>query len=202
MTTVVVTALGSALGVIGVIAALRPASPSLHSALLELERHPDSAWRRSEVPIRPSGVRLDRYFAAHLAVVASERDYVRSRLWPLLTITGISVQEFCGEVLLGATAGFVLPGVWWIVVTAGGVHIPFAVPIWTGLTLGCAGGALPVLVLHSRARRARRSARRVVGSFLNLVVLCLAGGMGIEGALHASARVGEDDKDAFPHPSG
>jgi Flp pilus assembly protein TadB len=80
-----------------------------------------------------------------------------------------------------------------MVVTAGGVQLPFVVPIWTGLTFGCAGAVLPFAVLHSRASRARRSARRVVGSFLNLVVLCLAGGMGIEGALHASARVGDDD---------
>jgi Flp pilus assembly protein TadB len=103
------------------------------------------------------------------------------------------MQDFCGEVVLAATAGLVLPGLWWMAVTAGGVHLPFVVPIWTGLTFGCAGGLLPFAVLHSRAGQARRSARRVVGSFLNLVVLCLAGGMGIEGALHASARVGDDD---------
>jgi len=89
--------------------------------------------------------------------------------------------------------GLLLPGVWWMVVTAGGVHLSFAVPLWAGLAFGCAGGALPLFVLHARASRARQSARRVVGSFLNLVVLCLAGGMGIEGALHASAGIGDDD---------
>jgi Flp pilus assembly protein TadB len=83
--------------------------------------------------------------------------------------------------------------VWWLVVTAGGVHLPFVVPVWAGLTFGLGGGLLPVLVLRSRANQARRSARQVVGSFLNLVVLCLAGGMGIEGALHESARIGGDD---------
>jgi Flp pilus assembly protein TadB len=78
------------------------------------------------------------------------------------------------------------------VVTAGGVHLSFAVPLWAALALGCGGGTLPVFVLQSKAKRAKRSARRVVGSFLNMVVLCLAGGMGIEGALHASAHIGED----------
>jgi hypothetical protein len=80
-----------------------------------------------------------------------------------------------------------------MVITAGGVHLPFAVPMWAGLAVGGCGGLLPVLVLHSEARQAKQSARLVVGSFLNLVVLCLAGGMGIEGALHASARIGDDE---------
>jgi len=79
-----------------------------------------------------------------------------------------------------------------MVVNLGGAHLPFTVPLGAALVLGCAGGGVPILVLRSKALRARRSARRVVGSFLNLVVLCLAGGMGIEGALHASARMEED----------
>ncbi len=193
MTTVVVTALGSALGVIGCFVALRPRSMSLRASLAELEGQRIGAGRTREMPPPSSGLRLDRLYGARLAAAVSLNDYVYSRLWPLLVVTGISVQEFCGEVVLGLAVGIVLPGLWWVVLTAGGVGLPFAVPLWSGLVLGCAGGLLPVLVLHSRATRARQSARRVVGSFLNLVVLCMAGGMGIEGALHASARIGEDD---------
>jgi Flp pilus assembly protein TadB len=127
-----------------------------------------------------------------LAVAVAERSYVRARVTPLLRITGTSLEDLCGEIVLAATVGFLLPDIWWMVVTAGGVHLPFGVPLWLGLTLGCGGAALPVFLLHSKATQARRSARRVVGSYLNLVVLCLAGGMGIESALHSSARIGED----------
>jgi tight adherence protein C len=193
MTTVVVTAVGSALGVIGFFAALRPGSPSLRAALRDLERLPGSTWPGSEVRGRSSTMRVDRALARKLADLASERDEVRMRLGPLLTLTGTSLEEVSGEVVLGAVVGLLLPGVWWMVVTAGGVHLSLAVPLWVGLVFGCAGGVLPLFVLHSRASRARQSARRVVGSFLNLVVLCLAGGMGIEGALHASAGIGDDD---------
>jgi tight adherence protein C len=193
MTTVVVTALGCALGVIGMVVALRPTSPTLRAAMAALEHPPKEAGSRSVEPRRGSGARLDRYLGVRLAAVVSERDDVRTRLGPLLAITGTSIQDLCGEVLLGATVGLVLPGLWWMLVTAGGVHLPFAVPLWVGLAMACGGGVLPVFVLHSRAGRARRTARRRIGSYLNLVVLCLAGGMGIEGALHESARIGEDE---------
>jgi Flp pilus assembly protein TadB len=130
--------------------------------------------------------------ASQMAVAMADRSYLRDRITPLLRITGSSLEDLCGEVVLAGVAGFLLPGIWWMVVTAGGVHLPFVVPLWLSLTLGCGGAALPVVLLHSKAAQARRSARRVVGSFLNLVVLCLAGGMGIESALHSSARIGED----------
>jgi pilus assembly protein TadC len=122
-----------------------------------------------------------------------ERDYVRARLWPLFAITGASIQEFFGEVILGASIGLVLPGLLWLIIEAGGANLPFIVPLWTGLVLGGGGALLPVLVLQSRARRAHRNARKVVGSFLNLVVLCLAGGMGIESALQASAGIRQNE---------
>ena len=46
---------------------------------------------------------------------------------------------------------------------------------------------LPVTLLFSRARERRRHFRIVIGSFVDLVVLSLAGGVGIEGALLAGA---------------
>jgi len=193
MTTVVVTALGSALGVIGCVVALRPRSVPLRAALAALEGQPLGTGQHPDTRRQPTGMRVDRYCAARLAAGVSQNEYVHSRLRPLLAITGTTVQEFCGEVILGASVGIVLPGLWWLVLAAGGVGLSFAVPVWAGFMLGWAGGLVPVLLLHSKAIRARRSARRVVGSFLNLVVLCMAGGMGVESALHASARIGEDD---------
>jgi tight adherence protein C len=193
MTMVVLAAVGSGLGVIGIFLGMHPASPTLRAALIQLESQPENALERTAVVRRRERGRVDARLAAKLAAAASEQTFVRQRVWPLLRVTGTSIQDLCREVLLGAGAGLVLPGVWWIVLTAGGVHLPFTVPVWSGLALSGCGGLLPFLVLHARAGQARRSARRVVGRFLNLVVLCLAGGMGIEGALHASARIGEDE---------
>ncbi len=59
---------------------------------------------------------------------------------------------------------------------------------------GAAGGAaVTVARVRRRADRRRRAAVRAVGSYLDLVVMCLAGGMGVESALHAAAGVPDDD---------
>jgi tight adherence protein C len=192
MTTVVVTAVGLGLGIIGVIVALNPAAPTLRAALARLDGPPSRIAGPPDAALPGSQDRIDRYLAGRLAAAATERDDLRTWLMPLLALTGGSIQELCGEVLLGASVGLVLPGLWWLVVTAGGVHVPLAIPVWVGLALAGLGGLVPIAILRGKAKQARRAARRVVGSFLNLVVLSLAGGMGIEGALHASAQMGED----------
>ena len=192
MTTVVVTAVGFGLGILGMIVALNPPAPTLRAALARLDRpltrvvpHPDSGSRGSEV-------RFDRYLTGRLATLAFEREDLSTWLAPLFALTGVSIQALASEVLLGASVGLVLPGLWWLVVTAGGVHVPLVIPLWSGLVLAGAGGFVPIALFRGKAKRARRVARRTVGSFLNLVVLSLAGGMGIEGALHASAQMGQD----------
>ena len=191
-TVVVVTALGMALGLMGIIISVRPSTPSLRAALAQLERRLVKGPELSRGFHGRPGLRLDRYPTRWLARVASERDDIRSWLWPFLAITDGTVEKLCGEVVLGASVGLVLPGLWWLILTAGGVDFSVSIPLWVGVVLSICGGILPVLLLASAAKRARKSARRVVGSFLNLVVLCLAGGMGIEGALHASANIGDD----------
>ena len=50
---------------------------------------------------------------------------------------------------------------------------------------------MPIFVMRAQARVGRRQARRMVGCFLDLVVLALAGGLGIEGALHSAAAIGD-----------
>ena len=192
MTAVIVTAVGFALGVVGMVSALHPAPPSLRAALADLERDPSRIGSRMGLTDRSSKIRPDLYLAGYLGAFVSEQDYARARLWPLFAITGTSIQELCGEIVLAASVGLLLPIAWWALVGIAGVHLPLAAVLWASLILGAGGALLPVLVLRSRARRARMSARRAIGSFLNLVVLCLAGGMGIESALHASARIGED----------
>ena len=58
--------------------------------------------------------------------------------------------------------------------------------------LGIGGALLPIAELNAEAKRGRRHAKRVICSFLDLVVLGLAGGMGIESALLTAAQLGEN----------
>ncbi len=111
----------------------------------------------------------------------------------MLKITDTSFDRLCAEVILGCAAGVLLPILWWAIVSMGGLRLSVLVPVWSAGVFGVAGGALPLVALRLESVKRRREARRAVGSFLDLVVLCLAGGMGIEGALHASAQIGTNE---------
>jgi len=64
------------------------------------------------------------------------------------------------------------------------------VPLWASLILMVGGFVLPDLGIRSDAARRRRDFRHALGSFLDLVVVALAGGGGVETALNDAASIG------------
>ncbi len=64
-----------------------------------------------------------------------------------------------------------------------------ATPVWVALVGLLLGGALPTLAVRSRAETLRRDFRHVIGSFLDLVAMNLAGGRGVPEALQSAASV-------------
>ncbi len=73
-----------------------------------------------------------------------------------------------------------------------GSPLPMAIPLWLGIAIaGCAAG-LPLLSLRSRAKDRRRHLIQATASLVDLVVLGLSAGMGIEGALSAATQVSND----------
>jgi len=110
-----------------------------------------------------------------------------------MTLTGTSLSEVCSHMVLAGAAGFLLPPFGWALLQAGGVDLPVLAPVAAGILGAVAGAALPVIMTVADAKRCRRRMRQGVGAFVNLVVLCLAGGMGLEGALSASAGVSHDE---------
>ena len=85
-----------------------------------------------------------------------------------------------------------IPAAAWALLITAGVHVSVLPPVATGVLLGIGGACIPIAELNAQARRGRRHARRVICSFLDLVVLGLAGGMGIESALLAAAQLGRN----------
>jgi pilus assembly protein TadC len=97
---------------------------------------------------------------------------------------------FAGKVLLGL-AMFLLGPVVWTILGIAGVPLPNSAPLAVALVLGAVGFFLPDLVLRSEAGARRRDFRRVVGSFLDLVAMNLAGGRGLPEAMLAASTVSD-----------
>ena len=71
-----------------------------------------------------------------------------------------------------------------------GAHLPLVVPLWASLIFMVGGFVLPDLGIRADAARRRRDFRHALGSFLDLVVVALAGGGGVETALSDAASIG------------
>jgi Flp pilus assembly protein TadB len=109
-----------------------------------------------------------------------------------LALSNSSLEVLCARVLASAAIGFFLPILASLGAVLLGVGIPLLIPLGAALLFGIAGALIPIVELNSASDRGRRHARRVICSFLDLVVLGLAGGMGIESALLTAAELGEN----------
>ena len=192
MITVVVSSFGFGLGLVGVLSGMRRRRPNLLGQL-SLLRSPSHIGTtpprgRSHAPWR-----LDQEFGSALAGAVRQRPWFVRTLGTRLALVDQSWEVLCSQCVLSAMAGFTLPALTWAVVRSGGLRVPWPVPVWAGLVVGAAGLVFPVFVLNAQATAARRSARRAVCSFLDLVMLGLAAGMGIESALQTAAQVGESE---------
>ena len=108
-----------------------------------------------------------------------------------LSVVGRSLETHLGYTLLGAAIGAIAP-----LLFLGLVSVLF--PGVLGLAIGGAvligvlvGALLPSLSISGTARTRRRDFRHVVGSFLDLVAMNLAGGRGVPEALQSASRISE-----------
>jgi Flp pilus assembly protein TadB len=110
-----------------------------------------------------------------------------------LAITGDSAESIVSKSLVAAGAGLIGPPFLWLAATRFGQgSLSPVVPVTVALIAVPAGLCLPVVALFRRADARRRHFRTVIGSFVDLVVLGLAGGVGVEGALFAASGMSED----------
>ena len=108
-----------------------------------------------------------------------------------LRVVGRPIEAHMGEKAAVALLGLLLPQALAFGVRAAyGWHVGAAIPLWASLVLATGGFFVPDVAVHSQAEERRASFRYALGSFLDLVIISLAGGGGVESALHDSARVG------------
>jgi tight adherence protein C len=72
-----------------------------------------------------------------------------------------------------------------------GAHLPLVLPIWGAICLGVVGFFIPDLGVHTEASSRRAEFRHGLSAYLDLVVISLAAGGGIETALGDASDVGD-----------
>jgi Flp pilus assembly protein TadB len=100
------------------------------------------------------------------------------------------IEQHVADKVVGATAGFLLPWAWWTIGVAAGITVAPGVIAVLAAGLALAGFLLPDLALRAEASKRRREFTQALGAFLDLVVIALAGGAGIESALDDAASIG------------
>lgn len=100
------------------------------------------------------------------------------------------VAVHLAEQATGAIAGLLLPALFAVVLAIGDVSLGVAVPVAASVVLAAAGFFAPELAVRSEAAKHRAAFRHALGSFLDLVVVSLAGGAGVDQALDDASHVG------------
>lgn len=176
---------GVGVGLLAIASGLRPARPSLADALAALRRPPAPA------PLVPAAgadsvlVRLGRPLAGPLARYRLPGARVRADIGAL----GRDPQAHLAEKAALAVIGLVLGPATAGLLALDGAHLSWPIPAWAGIALGAGGFLAPDLAARSQARLRRRDFRHALSAYLDLVVIALAAGGGLDSALRDAASV-------------
>ena len=182
MTPALVAGLGVGVGLVLVASGLWPAPVPLARALADLHRRPEPPSRREDSFLARAVGRPLLRTARGQAVAAS--------LAADLRVTGTSPAAHLAERVAFAATALTLAPLASAVMWAGGVPVGAALPACGALALAPAGLVYPRLRLRSGAAERRRSFRHALSSFLDVVSISLAGGRGVDTALHDGAGAG------------
>jgi Flp pilus assembly protein TadB len=108
-----------------------------------------------------------------------------------LELTDRTPERHALDKLLATVAGLLVPNLAGIALTTLGIGPPLGLVAALSIATAVAGFVLPDLLLRDAAERRRQSFRHALSSYLDLVNVLLAGGAGIETALHAAADAGD-----------
>lgn len=108
-----------------------------------------------------------------------------------LAVCGSTAESVAVRRLMVGLAGLGMPLGIRVMTSLGGVDVSVHVVSVLALVLGIAGFQFPANHLRRMAHRQRRQFRTSLSAYLDLVSIMLAGGGGIETALHSAADVGD-----------
>jgi tight adherence protein C len=180
------------LGLYLLVRALAPSRPGLGARLALIDAARAEQWQPpGRQPARPSGSRLRARLGDRMAAFYATRGWQHGSLRADVNLLGRSWEGFLATKAIAAAAVVVLAPFATVALAAVGVQLGAAVPLWLALLLGAVAFFLPDLSVRQEAALRRRDFRHVVGAYLDLVSMGLAGGRGVPEALVAAAEIGE-----------
>ncbi|MGW2226503.1 type II secretion system F family protein [Streptomyces formicae] len=191
--------IGAVLG-LGVFALVRALMPSKRSAVATVARidamrargaayESHRATSDTEAPGRIGNMRAR--VGMRVADFYLQQGWEQRSLRADLAVLDRSWEKFLATKVLLAAAGVVFgPFLFAVIWTLGFGRSPI-IPVWLALMFGVLFFFLPDLEVRRDAADKRRDLRRVIGAYLDLVSMSLAGGRGLPEALMAAAEVSD-----------
>ncbi|WP_282794106.1 type II secretion system F family protein [Streptomyces sp. CC224B] len=178
---------GVGLGLWSLLVWLAPPRPGLSDLMARLHPEPPQQPLLTTPEAGGWAVRLGAPFTTALRSLGlPHRDVQKD-----LAVTERSADVHLAEKAALALTGLVLPLAVELVLAVGGRALPWAVPASVAMALAVSGFLLPDLTVRAQAQRRREAFRHALGAYLNLIHILLAGGAGIDAALHDAARTGQ-----------
>lgn len=159
------------LGVLLMVSGVAPARPSLAQALDRLRAGPPPAEE-------PAGTRV-RLLSAPLRALGLPRPSMRADL----AVLDRPVATHLADQAVAVLAGLLLPPVAVTILDSDGAAFGTSAPLWASLAGAAGGWWLAELTVRAEAQRRRAELRHALSAVLDLVVIALAGGAGLEQAL-------------------
>lgn len=197
MTLVLVGGAVAGLGLLllGMVFAPPRSSPAVELARLDAARGRAKAERVATARLSPGqslDPRLLRQFGGRVHDVLGRVGVELGGLRADLAILGRTLETHLAITVLAAVAGFLAPVGLGLLFAALAPGASFGgVPVLAGVLLALLGGVLPSVAVRPRAEQRRTDFRHVVGSFIDLVAMNLAGGRGVPEALTTAAEVSD-----------
>ncbi|WP_432119091.1 type II secretion system F family protein [Streptomyces sp. bgisy032] len=187
---------GAVIG-LGLYALVRALMPSKRSAISQVARIDAMRARGSAYESARTQRETGRFGSLRAEVGARVSEFYLQQGWEQrslradLAVLDRSWEKFLAtKVLLGVAGLFFGPFLFAIVWTLGVGSSP-VIPVWMALLCAVVFFFLPDLEVRRDAAEKRRDLRRVIGAYLDLVSMSLAGGRGLPEALMAAAEVSD-----------
>ncbi|MGW7068545.1 type II secretion system F family protein [Streptomyces sp. NPDC054855] len=187
------------LGIYALVRALMPSKRSAVSTVARIDalRARGAAYESHRAPSgdgKKGAGRLDSTrgrVGARMAEFYLQQGWEQRSLRADLAVLDRSWEKFLATKTLLAAAGVFFGPFMFVIIWTMGVGKSPIIPVWLALMFGVIFFFLPDLEVRRDAADKRRDLRRVIGAYLDLVSMSLAGGRGLPEALMAAAEISD-----------